>query len=82
MINDQTYRNEESEIQQIFAEAGWFESPQPNHDRVEDAIRRAIHEQVSKEAVSFVFYGFGSVLSSFAHTFLSDDRVPPEDYKL
>ena len=82
MINDQTYGTEESELQQIFAEAGWYEKPLPNYERVDNAIERAIHEQISKESITFVFSGFGSVLSNFAHTFLSDNTPPPEDYRL
>ena len=82
MINDKTYHNEESELQQLFAEAGWYEKPLLNKNRIDSALDRAISEQVSTESISFVFNGFSSVISSFAHTFLTDNTSQPEDYRL
>ena len=70
-------------MQKLFTEAGWSELPAPNELRIDKIEQRAMGELIAKESISFVFHSFGSVLSSFADTFLSD-RSPtdPQDYKV
>ena len=82
MINDQTFLKEEAEVRKLFAEAGWSEIPTPNEIRIQKIEERAISEMIIKESISFVFYGFESVLSSFASSFLSRKDYGPQDYKV
>ncbi len=82
MITEQTFQQEDAEIQRLFSEAGWAEMPPPNEDRLEKIVERAIHERIAKESAEFVFSGFGAVLSNFAHAFLGESDDLKQNYKL
>jgi len=55
MINDQTYLREESELNKLFAEAGWSEVPRPNELRIQKIEERALSERIVKDSINFVF---------------------------
>ena len=82
MITDQTFQEAEESLQQIFTEAGWTEIPLPDENRIERIVERALHEQISKDTIDFVFFGFGAVLSSFSTTFLGENSIEEQDYRI
>ena len=56
----------EAHIQHLFEEAGLVEdTPDTNHDRVNQIIERTLHEKAIKDTASFVFLGFPAVILGF-----------------
>ncbi len=82
MINDQTYLKEESELNKLFAEAGWSEVPRPNELRIQKIEERALSERIVKDSINFVFSSFESVLTGFADALLVSREIPSQDYKV
>lgn len=82
MITDQTFLKEEAEVQQLFAEAGWFKEITPNEERIQLIEDRVLHERITKESTDFIFKSFGAVLSNFSNVFLGDVQHEDQDYKV
>ena len=82
MITDQTYQQEEAKVKKLFAEAGWYEKPLPNEERIDRIEERALHERITKESADFIFTSFGAVLSNFTNVFLGSVEHETQDYKV
>ncbi len=82
MITDQSFQKEEAKIQEIFAQAGWMETPLPNEARIDLIEERALGERVLKESAHFIFTSFGAVLTSFTSATFGQINDSKEDYKV
>ncbi len=64
MINDQTYQVEEAKINDLFQKAGWHVELQSNYERIERIADRAMLENITKDATTFIFMSFGTAINS------------------
>lgn len=84
MITDETYFEEERQIREIFAQAGWEKEAgaEPDEERIEKIVERATVENIMKDSASFLFLSFTAVIANFLSAFFGSVRADEDsDYK-
>ena len=71
----------ESQIHLLFEEANLMEIPEPDMQRVEVIVERALHEKAIKDTTSFVFMGFPAVMLGFMSVASNTVGDPQSDYR-
>lgn len=77
---------DEAQIHLLFEEAGLAQvediMPEPDMNRVDAVLERAMHESIIKDTTSFVFKGFPAVIAGMMSVATGCVSDPETDYKV